>query len=268
MNSNKMFKKFLMDLHSKFPEQFPSTKLSETEIEDFHGNFILHSLEIFKRDPVLWESPRVVFGYDLSELWKNSDSHSIIWDNLQGCLLSSMFHGKFEAKLDGNMPLISTLLKSFMGENSEIDSILNDDSKKSAISEFFEFLKETKLAGLMVSIVGKIDISKLDLNVTSFEEIQGKIQSMQTDPAVLKIQSELKGILEEKAKSGEFSKEIVTQEIQKIKLKVQELFGDTFNDILGTRKADVPAELITSNTPEARRARMLARLQRKLKAKK
>ena len=268
MNSNKMFKKFLMDLHSKFPEHFPQTKISETEIEDFHRIFIQQSLEIFKRDPVLWETPKLLFGYDLSELWKNSDSHSIIWDNLQACLLSSMFHGKFEAKLEGNMPLISTLLKSFIGENSEIDSILNDDSKKSAISDFFEFLKETKLAALILSVFGKIDVSKLDVNVTSFEEIQGKLETMQTDPAMLKIQSELKGILEDKAKSGEFSKEIVTQEIQKIKLKVQELFGDAFNDILGTRKAEVPAELITSNTPEARRARMLARLQRKLKAKK
>jgi hypothetical protein len=34
---------------------------------------------------------------------------------------------------------------------------------------------------------------------------------------------------------------------------------------LGTRKAEVPSEVITGNTPEARRARMIARMKRKLK---
>jgi hypothetical protein len=43
--------------------------------------------------------------------------------------------------------------------------------------------------------------------------------------------------------------------------------GDMFNDMIGGRKADVPASVIMGNTPEARRARMMARLRRKVAEK-
>jgi hypothetical protein len=54
------------------------------------------------------------------------------------------------------------------------------------------------------------------------------------------------------------------RDIENIKVKIQEAFGDMFNDMLGGRKADVPASAILGNTPEARRARMMARLRRKV----
>ena len=37
-----------------------------------------------------------------------------------------MFHGKIDTKLKGNIPLLSTLLKSVIGEKSELDDILNE----------------------------------------------------------------------------------------------------------------------------------------------
>jgi hypothetical protein len=268
MNSTKSFRKFLVELHLKFPEQFPTNKLDESEINKFHETFIEKSMEILKKDENLWNSPKVVFGYDLSELWKNPESHDIIWKNLQGCLMSSMFHGKLDEKIEKNIPMFSNLFKSFMGENSELDDILKDESKHSKIGEFFEFFKETKIATLILSLFERIDLSKLDINVSSYEDIPEKMQDLQNDPAVLKIQAEIKAIMEEKSRTGEFSREIILRDIEKIKAKVQELFGDAFNDILGTRKAEVPSEVITSNTPEARRARMIARMQRKLKERK
>jgi hypothetical protein len=269
MNSIKTFRKFLVELHLKFPEQFPTNKLDETEIDKFHKTFIDHSIEIITRKESIWESPKVVFGYDLSELWKNTDCHDMIWKNLQGCLVASMFHGKLEEKMGENMPTITTILKGLMGENNEIDDILNDDSKQSKLIEFFEFLKETKIASLLLSLFEKIDFSELDVNIGStVEEMQEKLKNIQNDPAMVKIQNNIKSILEEKSRTGEFSREIILREIEQIKEKIRELFGDVFDDILGTRKADVPSEVITSNTPEARRARMIARMQRKLKERK
>jgi hypothetical protein len=49
--------------------------------------------------------------------------------------------------------------------------------------------------------------------------------------------------------------------------KVQAIFGDSMNDMLGTRKGP-DAKTALSNSPEARRARMVARLQRKVAEKK
>jgi hypothetical protein len=268
MNFIKPFKKFIKELNLKFPDQFPSTRVDTDEIDTFHAVFVEHSLEIMKKDPGLWNVPRVVFGYDLSELWKNEASHPVIWGNMQGCLIASMFHGKIDSKLKENLPLLSTMLKSVIGQRSELDDILNDDTKQSSITEFLEFLKETKMAALVLSIFERLDFSHLDIDVSSFDDIQGKIGELQNHPGIQKIQSDLKALMEEKSRTGEFTKEIIMRDLESIKLKVQELFGNAFNDILGTRKADVPSEMITGNTPEARRARMIARMKRKLKEKK
>jgi len=259
------FKKFRKELNSKFPEQFPRVTVESDDIDTFHAVFVEHSLEILKKDESLWLVPRVVFGQDLSELWKDEKSHSVIWGNMQGCLIASMFHGKLEDKLKGNIPLLSTMLKSFIGQRSELDDILNDESKQSSITDFLEFLKETKMAGLALSIFERLDFSQLDIDITSFDDIQGKMAELQNNPAMQKIQSDLKALMEEKARTGEFTKEVVMRDLEAIKVKVQELFGNAFNDILGTRKAEVPSEVITGNTPEARRARMIARMKRKLK---
>ena len=40
-----------------------------------------------------------------------------------------------------------------------------------------------------------------------------------------------------------------------------------FNDMIGGRKAELPSSVIMGNTPEARRARMMARLRRKVAEK-
>jgi len=264
MNSVKPFKKFLMELNSKFPEKFPVTRVQDEDVEQFHAVFVEHSLEILKKDAGLWSVPRVIFGQDLSELWKDEASHSVIWGNMQGCLFCSMFHGKLEDKLKGNIPLLSTMLKSVIGERSELDDILNDETKQSSITEFLEFLKETKMAGLMMSVFERLDFSQLDVDL-SFDDIPKKINELQHNPSIQKIQADLKSFIEEKSRTGEFTKEIVMRDVESIKVKVQELFGNAFNDILGTRKAEVAPEVVTANTPEARRARMIARMKRKLK---
>jgi hypothetical protein len=66
---------------------------------------------------------------------------------------------------------------------------------------------------------------------------------------------------------GEFTQHTITAEVEAIKAKVQSLFGNMFNEMLGGRRADVPAAVLMGNTPEARRQRMLARLQKKQREK-
>jgi hypothetical protein len=78
----------------------------------------------------------------------------------------------------------------------------------------------------------------------------------------------VKTTLEDKVRRGEFTKEMLASDIEKIKLKIQTAFGDMFNEALGGRKADVAPQVILGNTPEARRARMIARMRRKVAEKK
>ena len=73
--------------------------------------------------------------------------------------------------------------------------------------------------------------------------------------------------IENKIKRGETNQQAIIQEVETIKAKAIGLFGNIFNDALGGRKADVSSAVMLGNTPEARRQRMIARMQRKLHEK-
>jgi hypothetical protein len=77
----------------------------------------------------------------------------------------------------------------------------------------------------------------------------------------------IQGMIQQKMQRGEFTQQQIVAEIEGIKAKVQSLFGNVFNDMLGGRRADVPAHVLMGNSPEARRQRMLARLQKKQRDK-
>ena len=81
------------------------------------------------------------------------------------------------------------------------------------------------------------------------------------------IMKKVKEELDMRLRRGDFTKEQLMRDIENIKVKIQEAFGDMFNDMLGGRKAEVPAAVMMGNTPEARRARMMARLRRKVAEK-
>jgi hypothetical protein len=125
----------------------------------------------------------------------------------------------------------------------------------------------TRLARVVTSIAETIDISDLGINFEDPEELMKSFQQ-ENSPIVEKIGRKIKATLEDKVRKGEFTKEMLSADIEAIKLRVQRAFGDMFNDMLGGRKADVPSRVILGNTPEARRARMIARMQRKLEERK
>jgi hypothetical protein len=80
-----------------------------------------------------------------------------------------------------------------------------------------------------------------------------------------------KTILEEKVKSGKINPNELRRDIEMIRAKFQSSFGKYLNEaILGDDGADRTgntSQQILSNHPDARRARMLARLQKKQKTR-
>ena len=87
------------------------------------------------------------------------------------------------------------------------------------------------------------------------------------NPKMKRIINKIQGLIQEKMQRGELSQQQLIGEIEAIKAKVQSLFGNVFNDMLGGRRADVPSNVLMGNSPEARRQRMLARLQKKQRDK-
>ena len=126
----------------------------------------------------------------------------------------------------------------------------------------------TRLAKVVLNLAESIDMSELGLNFDDPEELMKSFKEGQQNPAIEKIGKKIKNLLEEKVRRGEFTKEMLSADMHTISLKIQTAFGDMFNDMLGGRKAAVPGQTILSNSPDARRARMVARLQRKLAERK
>jgi hypothetical protein len=119
-----------------------------------------------------------------------------------------------------------------------------------------------------MSLAESIDITELGIDFENPEEVLKSFQAEEVSPVMEKIMKKIKTTLEDKVRKGEFTKEMLAADIETIKLKVQTAFGDMFNDMLGGRKAAVAPKVILGNSPEARRARMVARLQRKLAERK
>lgn len=264
MSSTKAFKNFLVDLNSKFPELLPSTKLDENDIPLFQKLFISSSVEILKKDSELFNEPKVVFGIDLSEVFKTQPD--LIWKHMQICLFSSFLHGDIKSKITDMLPELLNAFKDQLGGQNEIDEILGDETKKSKIGEFIDYLKNSKFASLMISVFEQVDLA--DIESSNIEEVLHNPTKLQEHPIVQRIQAHVQSIMLNKVKNGELSKETIMHEFQTLQTKIQEFFGDSLNEALGTQKSDVAAEVLLSNSPEARRARMLARLQRKLKDRK
>jgi hypothetical protein len=125
----------------------------------------------------------------------------------------------------------------------------------------------TRLAKVVTSLVETIDISSLGIDFDNPEDMLKSIQEP-SNKIMETIMKKVKDELDIRLRRGDFTKEQLVRDIENIKMKVQEAFGDMFNDMLGGRKADVPSAAILGNTPEARRARMIARMRRKVQENK
>ena len=223
MSSTKAFKNFLVALNSKFPELLPSTKLDENDIILFQKLFIGDVIEILKKDSVLFNEPKVVFGLDLSEVFKTEPD--LIWRHIQPCLFSSFLHGDIKAKISDILPELLNAFKDQLGGQNEIDELLNDESKQSKIGEFVDYLKNSKFASLMIAVFEQADLS--DIDTSNIEEFLHNPTKLQELPIVQRIQGHIQAIMLNKVKNGELSKESIMQEFQTLQTKLQEFFGDS-----------------------------------------
>jgi hypothetical protein len=106
-----------------------------------------------------------------------------------------------------------------------------------------------------------------ELNVTDPAELMEMLKNPE-NPAIKKVITKIQNTIKDKIRRGEFDQNTIAREIEAIKAKVMGLFGNIFNDALGGRRqGGAPPAALMGNSPEARRQRMVARLQRKLQEK-
>jgi hypothetical protein len=97
------------------------------------------------------------------------------------------------------------------------------------------------------------------------------LRNPQEHEGLREVMDRAKSILEDKIKTGKVNQQELAKEVEMIRAKFQSSFGKYLNEALlgeetGPRTGNT-AQQILSNHPDARRARMMARLQRKQQEK-
>ena len=264
MDAKKSFKAFRDELRSAFPstEFAPYKDTDPAEFEDLITPVIL---KIMQKDKTLFDEEFTVFEVNLSPLFP--ENPDLFWKNIQKCGIASFLSGDLKAKFNKSADEVKKIWGGAGHSTDEIEKLLGSEESRSKISEILEFVMTTRIAKVVMSLAESIDISELGIDFENPEEVLKSFQEA-NNPVMENIMKKIKTTLENKVRNGEFTKEMLAADIEAIKIKVQTAFGDMFIDMLGGRKADVPARVILGNSPEARRARMVARLQRKLAERK
>ena len=257
MNTQNIFEEFCKEV---FPEEEIEIDLKKAvdEFEAFYPDVV----KIIQKDNSFFDQERIVFGRDLAKI----DNRDAVWASLPACLFGSFMHGDIKKKVDKVVGLIKNIWNASGQENDDITNILNDEASQGRFEEIIQFILESRLVKIFKNMMESIDLSEFDINIESPEQLIEMVKNPE-NPIVKKMIEKIQNMIETKIKRGEINQQVIIQEVETIKAKAISLFGNIFNDALGGRKADVPAAVLTGNTPEARRQRMIARMQRKLHEK-
>lgn len=257
MDTSKIFEEFCKEI---FPGEEISIDVRKAvdEFESFYPEIV----KIIQKDNSFFDTERIVFGRNLS-LVTDRDA---VWTNLLPCLFASFLHGDIKKKADKVIGLVKNIWNASGQENDEITKVLNDEASQGRFEEIIQFILESRLAKMFKNLMESIDLSEFELNIESPEQVIEMVKNPE-NPVVQSMIKKIQNMIEEKVKRGEINQQVIIQEVETIKAKAMSLFGNIFNDALGGRQADVPAAVLMGNTPEARRQRMIARMQRKLHEK-
>lgn len=255
---------YLKEVNPEFVIPEYSVDSAANELETVYAPLIL---KIIQKDETFFSEPRMFCNVNLSE-FVNETSRDNIWKHLQTSIFASFLHGDLKEKLGRILETVKGIWNSSGQENDEISRILNDENSQGHFQELIDFLSETRIAKLCMKLFEEIDFEDMasELNLENPNDIIEMMKDLE-NPVMKRIVGRIQGTLQQKMERGEFNQQQIVSEIEAIKAKIQGLFGNIFNDMLGGRRADVPATVLMGNTPEARRQRMLARLQKKQREK-
>jgi hypothetical protein len=179
-------------------------------------------------------------------------------------MMGSFFHGDIKTKVSKISNMIKNLWNASGQENDDVTRILNDEKSEGHFQEILDYILNCRLAKIFMSLVESFDMSEFELNISDPAELIEMIKNPD-NATVKKITERIHGMINEKIKRGDFTQQTIVSEIEAIKAKLMSLFGNIFNDALGGRKGDTA--VLMNNTPEGRRQRMIARMQRKVREK-
>ena len=261
---------FINCLKDKHPElTFP--RASDEVYTHLTDALTPHGMKIMQRDNSLFkgaDAPQPLPGVDIRVAWDGSDE---TWKALHMTMIFSFLRGDPKEKVAQVVEAMKNILPETHGDTSEILKMLGTEETSSSLAEMFEFLLKTKMASIVGEIASSVKLDDIGIDFERPEEILEALKHPERSHAVRHIMEQVKTMLEDRIKTGKINQQELIREIETLKAKFQSSFGKYMNEMVGVAR-DGPATgntsaQIMSNSPEARRARMQARLQRKLHEK-
>jgi hypothetical protein len=244
----------------------------KAEVERFKILIQPHFMAVIKKDDTLFKEPQhFLRGVDFSALYTAADvtdkQKEAIWNYTRMFLMCSYLGSDI-------METVKSMWTKVTGKDStdEVDEILRDGETQGGIHDLLETLKDTRIFKLGMEVMENINVESLGLDSIDFTDVPALLEMVKNPdhPVTKKAISAVQKIIEQKMRTGSLKKEDFIHEIEMLKEKFKNSLGKIFKSELFGETTDRPtnsAETIMSNHPEARRARMLARLQRKVAKK-
>jgi hypothetical protein len=276
-------KDYIQDVQEAFPEFAEVIKTNynlETldcaaECKFFETSLRPHVMKIIQKDNSLFEQPlEILRGVDLSPMWASLDNatQDSLWKYIRLSLAFSFFGGNSDQQIQSILGIFKQMWTQHTGrDESDIDGILNDEQTQSSLQELLEVFSTSKIASLITEMIETITPEQLgvtDVNLTDLEGLTSLFRDP-NNPIVQRATSVITQFLDTKIQSGAVTKEELVAEIEGFKARLTGSFGRLIKEtMVGPQRGDQQnAQTLMSNHPDARRARMLARLQRKQREK-
>ena len=252
----------IRNLVNAFRENHPGLKAREELFAHLEETFLPHLLRVIQKDNALFTECELFPGIKVE--WDGTDD---MWKKFHMALLYSVLHGDPKEKFGSIFDAIKGAMPGTGTQADEIQNILDNEETKSAMSEILEMLMGTRLISLVGDIVQSIKFDDLDINLENPEQILEMLRNPKESSVLNEIMERAKVILEDRIQTGKLNPQELRRDIEMIRAKFQSSFGKYLNEaILGEDTGNTTgntAQQILSNHPDARRARMVARLQKR-----
>lgn len=280
-------KEYIDDVSAAFPEvaetlQKEYTEINpEREIKYFDETLRPLMVEVLQKNEAIFsgEVPRMFLrGVNFCDLWRaegvTDEIKDTLWKYIRLSLASCVLGGSSsESMMDTILGFVKSFLTKQTGKTEEeLEAIFEEEQTQTGLQELIDYFMETKLAKIATDMIENFDFSKLGI-----EELSGaspaellEIVKNPEHPIMKKAIRTIQQAVEEKMRTGALTKEELIAEVEGIKEKLKHSLGKFMQDaLLGESRRDTTdARILMSNHPDARRARMLARLQRKMNDRK
>jgi hypothetical protein len=283
LDVSQFLKDYVEDIKSSFPEfaqiiteNYSGDLDTAAECTFFEQSLRPHFMKILQKDDSLFAQPVFILrGVDITPIWAGLDeaTKDTLWKYIRLSLAFSFFGGEPEQQLKSVLGLFKSFWTQQTGKSEEeIEEILNNRTTQNSLQDIMKMFTESKIAGLITEMIETIRPEQLGLEEFNITDIQQMIDLIKNpdSPILRRATSVIGEFLERKIQTGAITKQQLVQEIEMMKARMTSSLRRALGETLfGEEQAGprMPGHMMTGGSPEARRARMVARMQRKYREK-